>query len=144
MAPIDSDLVPFLPVPFMNADHAREVRLLNEMEAALEAHARGEGSLATVIERLSILAVHTREHFLREEAMMREAGFPAYARHKAEHDRVLSEMDAEARRFREDGDAARLSRYLFEALPTWFARHMRTLDDVTARFVSEAVEQRAP
>src|SRR5512139_3676824 len=143
MPPIDPDLVPVLPVPFMNADHAREVRLLNEMEAALQAHARGEGSLATVIERLSVLAVHTREHFLREEAMMREAGFPGYARHKAEHDRVLSQMDAEARRYRDEGDDARLSRYLFETLPAWFANHLRTLDETAAGFATDAAEQRA-
>jgi hemerythrin len=143
MAPIDPETFPLLPIPFMNADHAREERLLNELEAALQAHARGAGSLATVIERLSVLAVHTREHFLREESMMREARFPAYAVHKAEHDRVLAEMDVEARRFRDGGDAARLSRYLFEALPAWFAKHLRTMDAVTARFIADAAERRS-
>ncbi len=142
MPPIDPGVVPLLPVPFMNADHAREVRLLNELEAALQAHARGEGSLATVLERLSVLAVHTRDHFLREESMMREARFPGYAVHKAEHDRVLAEVDAEARLFRDGGDAARLSRYLFEALPAWFLRHLRTLDEVTARFTADSSERR--
>jgi hemerythrin len=142
MAPIDPGTVPLLPIPFMNADHDREVRLLNELEAALQAHARGEGSLATVIERLSVLAVHTREHFLREESMMREARFPAYAMHKAEHDRVLAEMDAEARRFRDGGEAARLARYLFEALPAWYMNHTRTMDHVTARFAAESAGRR--
>jgi hemerythrin len=133
MPSIDPDQVPQLPVAFMNEDHGREVRLVNDVEAALEAHAAGRGTLATVLERLSLLAVHTREHFLREESMMRETRFPAYPVHKAEHDRVLAEMDAEARRFRESGDAARLSRFLFEALPAWFVNHIRTMDAVTAR-----------
>jgi hemerythrin len=144
MPPIDPDLAPALPVPFMNADHAREIRLLNEVEAALEAHARGEGTLATVVERLSVLAVHTRDHFLREESMMREARYPGYGRHKEEHDRVLVEMDAEVRRFREAGDGARLSRYLFDALPTWYARHQRTLDEAAARFAVRGADQHAP
>ena len=68
---------------------------------------------------------------------MRAARFPAYPVHKAEHDRVLAEMDREARLFRERGDADRLSRYLFEALPTWFRGHVRTMDVVTAEFVSD-------
>src|SRR5512145_3488726 len=110
MAQIDPARMPDLPVPSMNADHVHELRLVNELEAALAAHARGEGTLGHILERLSLLAVHTREHFLREEAMMREARYPAYAAHKAEHDRVLAEMDAEARTFRQHGDAARLSR----------------------------------
>jgi hemerythrin len=138
MPSIDPDQVPQLPVAFMNEDHGREVRLVNDVEAALEAHAAGRGTLATVLERLSLLAVHTREHFLREESMMRETRFPAYPVHKAEHDRVLAEMDAEARRFRESGDAARLSRFLFEALPAWFVNHIRTMDAVTARHAAGA------
>jgi hemerythrin len=73
---------------------------------------------------------------------MRETRFPAYPVHKAEHDRVLAEMDAEARRFREQGDAARLSRFLFEALPAWFVNHVRTMDAVTTRHAAAAEAQR--
>lgn len=143
MRPIDATRLPRLGVAFMNADHAHEIALLEAVEAALAAHGRGAGTLAAVLERLSLLAVHTREHFLREESMMRETGFPAYPQHKAEHDRALAEMDAEARAFRERGDAARLSRYLFEALPEWFLHHIRTMDHVTAGF-AEGVLRGAP
>ena len=133
---IDLEHLPQLPVPFMNADHVREARLVNEVEAALEAHGRGEGSLGGVVEKLSVLAVQTREHFTREETAMREAGFPAYPAHKAAHDQVLEQMDAEARAFRDGGDGARLSRYLAEALPAWYANHVRTMDAVTAGFLA--------
>ena len=95
-----------------------------------------------ILERLSLLAVHTREHFLHEEAAMREARFPAYPVHQAEHDRVLAEMDAEARAFREHGDGARLARYLRDALPAWFVNHVRTMDVVTARFLAAASRPR--
>jgi hemerythrin len=133
---IDLAHLPQLPVAFMNADHLREGRLVNDVEAALEAHQRGEGTLGAVVEKLSLLAVHTREHFTREETAMREARFPAYPVHRAAHDRVLEQMDAEARAFRERGDGARLSRYLAEALPAWFADHVRTMDTVTAGFLA--------
>ena len=138
MGRIDPKDLPELPVPFMNEDHRRELALVNDLEAALAVHARGgEGSLDAVLGKLALLAVHTREHFLREEAAMRGAGFPAYPVHKAEHDRVLAEMDREARQFRERGDAVRLSRYLFEALPTWFRGHLRTMDVITAAYLRD-------
>lgn len=117
----------------MNTDHAQEARLLNDLDAALAAHRRGDGTLGAVLETLSLLAVHMRDHFLREESLMREAGFPAYPAHKAEHDRVLAEMDAEARAFRERGDGERLARHVFEALPAWFSNHVKTMDLLTAR-----------
>lgn len=141
MAKIEPERLPQLPVPFMNADHVREARLVNDVEAALEAHRRGEGTLGAVVETLSVLAVQTREHFMREETAMREAGFPAYLVHRAAHNRVLTEMDAEARAFRDSGDGERLSRYLAEVLPAWFANHVRTMDTVTAGYLGR---QRAP
>jgi hemerythrin len=136
MPRLDPAELPDLPVPFMNVDHLRETTLVNDLEDALAAHARGAGDVAAVLARLSLLAVHTRDHFLREESMMREARFPAYPAHKAEHDRVLAEMDREARAFREAGDAARLSRYVVSTLPEWFRAHVPTMDVVTARYVA--------
>ncbi len=138
MPRLDPATLPDLPIPFMNEDHAREAALVNDLESALDAHQAGTDDVGHVLERLSLLAVHTREHFLREESMMREAQFPAYALHKAEHDRVLAEMDREARAFRDGGDAARLSRYVVSALPLWFEGHVRTMDVVTARFVASS------
>jgi hemerythrin len=138
MARIEPSDVPTLPISFMNEDHQRERALVNDLEEALTAHTRGDAdTLEPVLGKLALLAVHTREHFLREEAAMREAGFPAYPVHKLEHDRVLAEMNREASLFRARGDAERLRRYLFEALPDWFRRHVRTMDVVTAQFVAE-------
>jgi hemerythrin len=134
---IDPANVPLLPNASLNADHAREARLVNEVLAALEAHQRGEGTLGAVVERLSVLAVQTREHFLREETLMREARYQGYAAHKAEHDRALAEMDAEARLFRERGDGARLARYLAETLPGWVEAHQRAMDAAASRFTAE-------
>lgn len=140
----DPDQIPELPLPFMNADHAEEVRLLEELGTALDAHRSGHGSLDPVLERLALLAVHTREHFLREEQAMRESRFPAYLVHKAEHDRLLAELDREARRFREGGDPARLWSYLFETVPAWFVHHIRTMDQVTATFIAGGASARQP
>jgi hemerythrin len=140
---VDASQLPELPLAFMNADHAEEVRLLEDLGVVLAAHRQG-GAAQPVLERLALLAVHTREHFLREEQAMREAGFPGYPIHKAEHDRVLAEMDGEAHRFRAGGDPARLWSYLFEVVPGWFVQHIRTLDAVTAHFVSARAADASP
>lgn len=137
MSYVDASRMPKLPLEPMNADHAHELALLQELGATLERHTRGEAKPDAVLERLALLAVHTREHFLREEQLMREAGFSGYAVHKAEHDRVLAEMDREARAFRESKDASRLARYLVEVVPEWYVSHTRTMDLAAARFATE-------
>jgi hemerythrin len=120
----------------MNADHAHELALLEQLGATLESQRRGESRAEAVLERLAVLAVHTREHFLREEQLMRESGFSGYPLHKAEHHRVLAEMDQEARAFRESQDGKRLARYLLEVVPEWYVRHTRTMDVAAARFAA--------
>lgn len=142
MAYVDPSQLPDLPLGFMNRDHAEEFRLLEELGRALEAHGHGSGSIAGILERLALLAVHTREHFLHEESVMREAGFPAYLPHKTEHDRVLAEMDAEAQAFRKGGDVVRLKRYLLDIVPRWFIAHTTSMDVVTAHYVAERAPSR--
>ncbi|ABS27249.1 bacteriohemerythrin [Anaeromyxobacter sp. Fw109-5] len=133
---VDSSQLPDLPLAFMNRDHAEEFRLLEELGQALEAHGQGSGTTDEILQRLAVLAVKTREHFLHEESVMREAAFPAYLPHKMEHDRVLAEMDAEAKAFRERGDTKRLRRYLIDSVPRWFVAHTTSMDVVTAGFVA--------
>jgi hemerythrin len=137
MAYVDAAQLVQLPVDFMNADHEREFRLLEALGEALAAARRGEGGLEAVLERMALLAVHTREHFLREEGAMREARYPGLATHKAEHDRMLGELDVEARRYREARDGARLERYLLEALPDWWFAHIRAHDGAAARHLAD-------
>jgi hemerythrin len=135
MPQIDLDGIPQVALPFVNEDHLEEARLLNRLQDALAAH-RGGGPVEPVLEGFDRLLAHTREHFEREEAAMLRAGFPPYVVHKAEHDRVLEEMEGEGSRFREGGDRERLWRYVSAAVPEWFVSHIQTMDFVTAQFVS--------
>lgn len=132
---VDLDRIPQVALPFINQDHHVEGDLLNRLHEALVAH-RGGGPAAPVLQAFEKLLAHTREHFGREEEAMRRAGFPPYPVHKEEHDRVLEEMEAEGQAFREKGDAARLGRYVGEAVPAWFVAHIQSMDAVTAQFVS--------
>jgi hemerythrin len=138
MSYVDASAMPELPLEPMNADHAQELALLEQLGKTLDAQRRGESHPEDVLERLALLAVHTREHFLREEQLMRESRFAGYAVHKAEHDRVLAEMDQQARTFRETNDGERLSRYLLEVVPAWYVSHTRTMDVAAARHAADA------
>jgi hemerythrin len=141
MSRIEPNELPPLPLPFMNDDHLREIGLVNDVAEALRARGRGDGkALDPVVAKLALLAVAMREHFLREEAAMRVSGYPGTAAHKAEHDRALTEMDREARLFRQAGDAERLARYLFEVLPTWYRAHVRSMDAAAAQHVARRAD----
>ena len=128
--------IPQVDLPFMNDDHREEARLLGELVEAVDGHRTGKISVEKVLGRLEALYEHTREHFGREEEAMEKERFPPYPVHKAEHDRVLEEMESEEIHFRETGDTARLWSYVAEAVPSWFVSHIESMDRVTAGFLS--------
>jgi hemerythrin len=133
---IDPDQVPHLAVQFMNEDHAEEARLVNAAADRLEALRSGQATAAEVKAALESLYVHTREHFAREETAMRDASFPAFSFHQAEHVRILGELGEAERRFAEGGAIEELGAYL-ATLPPWLDQHIRSMDAVTARYVAE-------
>jgi hemerythrin len=137
MALVDLEMIPQVAVPFMNEDHREEGRLLNELADAVKGHKTGKVPVETVLHRYEELFAHTREHFAREEEAMKAAGFPPFPVHKAEHDRVLDEMDSEEGHFRETGDTARLWSYVSEGVPAWFTNHILSMDAITAGFVTQ-------
>ncbi len=136
MAVVDLDSLPRVALGFMDADHREEARLLNELADAVADHRAGRLPATDVLARYEALDAHTRAHFAREEAAMQRAGFPPYPVHKAEHDHVLAEMADEGRRFRKRGDRERLWAYVSQAVPSWLAGHIGSMDLVTARFIA--------
>jgi hemerythrin len=133
---VDINAIPQVALAFQNEDHATEGRLLNDVADAIERCHGGVDGQESVLAPLDALIEHTREHFERENRVMEEQRFPAYAVHSAEHGRVLAEMEREALAFREQGDMDRLWRYVSADVPTWFVQHIQTMDAVTAQFVT--------
>jgi hemerythrin len=127
--------IPRVALAFQNDDHDHEAFLLNALADAIERHRGGEPP-DPILPRLDALLAHTRDHFAREDEAMRRSEFPAYPIHHAEHERVLAEMEGEARRFREGGDVDRLWTYVSQAVPGWFVHHIQSMDAVTGQFVA--------
>jgi len=136
MSLVSPDRIPQVAVTFMNEDHREEAMRLNDLADAVKGHRAGKVPVETVLHRFEALFQHTQEHFAREEAAMREAGFPPFPVHKAEHDRVVEEMESEETHFRETGDTARLWQYVSQAIPAWFVSHIESMDQVTAGFIA--------
>lgn len=133
MPSIDGSALPELPVEFMNRDHLDAVEMANALDEILD-----EGEVEAITEALEDLVEHTREHFLREEDAMREVGFPAYPMHKAEHDRVLGEIDDVLAQWTRSGDREELASWLRGGFPSWLIDHIQTMDTVTAAFLARA------
>lgn len=133
---LDPARLPRLPVTFMNADHAEEARLLDAADDLAAAFRAGTAGAAAVIAALDALYVHTRAHFEREEAAMRDSSFPGYSFHQAEHVRLLGELGEVERAFREEEDAVKLSAFL-ASIPGWLTGHIDEMDAATARYLAE-------
>ena len=89
------------------------------------------------------LLAHTRDHFAAEERLMEQCRFPAIGEHRAEHARVLGEME----RFGAQVASGRtkLARaYLVEQLPQWFDLHAATMDSALAACLKGWVQVAAP
>jgi hemerythrin len=124
--------IPQTALAFINDDHAEEVRLLRAFVDVL----RDGGDDAAVTQAWEALFVHTREHFGREEAAMRETGFPPYPVHKGEHDRVLAELQQKFAAFEQSRDRVALLDYAARGITDWFVGHLQSMDFITARFVA--------
>ena len=113
-------------IGFMDGDHEIAAAQINALAGA--AAAERPALLRAFLE-------HCREHFGREEEMMRQTGFFALACHAEEHSRVLAELEAVLNRL-EAGEAQ--DGYFAQALPQWLLNHRNTMDFVTAEFARKA------
>jgi hemerythrin len=75
------------------------------------------------------------EHFGAEEEQMRRTRFPGYARHKAEHDRFVSDLLALAREHERSGAGAFASLKVSHWLTAWLREHVSGTDAELGKFL---------
>ncbi|MGE5547205.1 MAG: bacteriohemerythrin [Solirubrobacterales bacterium] len=109
-------------IGFMDSDHDDAAATINALAAA-SGQAR--------IDLMRHFVDHCRQHFGREEEMMKAIGFFALAPHSGEHERMLAELTHVLQRI-EGGDV--LDDYFRRELPAWLVQHRNTMDFVTAEF----------
>lgn len=139
-----------LDVGFMDEDHRALARRLNEIAQdwglspdGIPPASQGAELLECLMAALEGLAVHIREHFEREEEVMRTVDYPEMAAHKGEHDLLLAEFRITIRTIREAGVAG-LDQLTLESMKDWLMGHVLEVDRRLAEFLKNPPERAVP
>lgn len=129
-----------LDVGFMDEDHRVLAARLNRLArdygsgTSLPLYPMRRPRVPPLQVALAELAQHTREHFQREEEVMRIDGYPGLPDHKSEHDQLLAELSIVARGLRDSGRQW-LDTELLDSLKDWFLGHVLEQDRALAEFL---------
>jgi hemerythrin-like metal-binding protein len=111
-----------LGVPAMDGSHRELIDLVNRMERS------GNAAFAYLFPDL---VNHSSAHFAFEEVLMRDTAFPGEAAHRADHHRILGELDWLARGLAQ-GRVAPARAWVHDRFPAWFAGHLDSMDSALA------------
>ncbi len=106
----------------IDAEHQRLVDLINELYAAVIG---GKGD-AVVGKVLAGLTSYTLSHFSTEESLMKTHRYPDYDRHKAEHDKLVAQVQQLQSDFRKG--KATVSQDVLTFLQRWLIGHILAVD----------------
>ena len=113
---------------------AQHQELFRRAARLLDGLHRGEpaemGELVDYLHRYAVT------HFGEEESSMRDARYPGYARHKAEHDRFIGDLLVIAADLERDGSGKSLARRVDHWLREWLREHVSGTDAELARFLA--------
>ncbi len=106
----------------IDAQHKELVAILNELYDAMYA-GQGREALGRVLNRL---LGYARIHFAREEALMKDHGYPGYTEHKSKHEK----MTRKVMELKKDFDAGVISSpvQISNFLKNWLSRHIMGTD----------------
>ena len=82
------------------------------------------------------LVAHTREHFIAEGKLMRDAKYQGLGVHEGEHHRVLGELQ-QLNRSLKRGRLPLVRAYVKEGLPEWFDTHLAMMDGALVMFLKK-------
>jgi hemerythrin-like metal-binding protein len=116
-------------VEVLDAQHRRLATLVERMSEQLAADRTTDAAEETLSELLRV----TRLHFATEEELMLKYGFPGYAEHRAEHKRLLFELETllAAVADSQDGDAKR------DVDEHWVLQHLLSQDAELGAFLND-------
>ncbi len=124
--PIDENAA--LGVATMDHEHALELKMVRELQAALRA-----SDLAAATELLGRLDDFTSAHFLAEQLLMRLHSYPGYEAHQQQHDRLIADLRALRARI-VDHELAEPADEVAR-LETWLTAHMASDDEALTKFL---------
>lgn len=109
-------------VAAIDEQHKELVAILNRLFIAVS---KLEGDKA-IAETLDSLAKYTEKHFSLEENLMQQADYPDFEAHKAEHKRLLAQLDQF--RNKQQLDQEHLHFEMLKFLKAWLKDHILRVD----------------
>ncbi len=140
MALLTIDQVHHVSVDEMQHTHEEEISMLNEIDALATLYEKDKSIHEALEEKLDAYVQHVKDHFANEERLMRLYAFPPYPMHKAEHDRVLDELDDVLIRWKQHGDMNAIISYLRQSVD-WIINHISTMDNMTAMYIAQQIKK---
>lgn len=128
-----------LDVGFMDEDHRMLAGMLSRIAREFgdwSGTVPRETDASALLTALDDLGCHVREHFGREEEVMRTLGYPEFPAHKSEHAILLAEYSMMVREIRESG-STRLDMSALDSLKTWLMGHVLEADKQLAEFLKD-------
>ena len=135
---LEVETIPRVEIDFMNNTHFEEIEMVRKLGELIITYQETDTDLDTEDNRLSQSLQewleHTVAHFERENQLMQETGFPAYAIHSNEHESALNRIKAVITSWETNKDIELIANYVFTLWPEWFNGHVNTMDMMTAKF----------
>ncbi|MDD4930231.1 MAG: hemerythrin domain-containing protein [Gallionella sp.] len=85
------------------------------------------------------LISHTRDHFMQEGKLMRDAKYPGLAMHEGEHHRVLGELQ-QLNRTLKRGRLPLVRAFVKHGLAEWFDTHLAMMDSALVAHLKRPVQ----
>ncbi len=124
----------------MQHTHEEEISMLNEIDELAMMSENDKTKHEVLEEKLEAYITHVNDHFANEERLMRLYAFPPYQIHKAEHDRVLHELNGVVLRWKQYGEIDAVIAYLRQSVD-WIINHIGTMDHMTAMFIAQQTKK---
>ena len=115
----------------MDDQHGILMDTINELQAALLSGCSRE----TIGAHLEQLLNFTTMHFQGEERLMEQLGFPGLTEHRAEHQRLLAQIQESSHRVQRNGDVP--VRTLLQFLRDWYLEHFEGPDQEYGPWLNE-------
>ncbi len=109
-------------VDTMDAQHKKLIAMINELNDAMK---KGKGK-EVVGKILDGLVSYTVTHFAAEEKLMAAAGYPKLGEHKAEHQKLISQVSEFQKKFNSGNTAISIDLMTF--LTKWLTSHIEQVD----------------
>jgi len=113
----------------IDQQHKKLVNLINQMQTAVD-YSTGEEFER---EALDELVSYTMTHFGYEEKLMEDNGYPGYEPHKAEHEKMVKQVDSVLSEYKQN--PAQAMQHAHDFLRDWLINHINGIDKAYSSFL---------